>query len=37
MFRFGPPEEIMRDDVLTAVFGTPIQVIDGPAGPLACY
>ncbi|MBM6980073.1 MAG: iron ABC transporter ATP-binding protein, partial [Actinomyces succiniciruminis] len=31
------PAEIMRDDVLTAVFGTPIQVIEGPSGPLACY
>ncbi|QHO91729.1 iron ABC transporter ATP-binding protein [Actinomyces sp. 432] len=37
VFRFGPPAEIMRDDVLTAVFGTPIQVIAGPAGPLACF
>jgi len=37
VFRFGPPAEIMRDDVLTAVFGTPIQVIEGPSGPLACY
>ncbi|MDU0349255.1 ABC transporter ATP-binding protein [Actinomyces sp. MRS3W] len=37
VFRFGTPEEIIRGDVLTAVFGTPIQVIEGPTGPLACY
>ncbi|MFV0373768.1 ABC transporter ATP-binding protein [Microbacterium sp.] len=34
---FGPPEEIMRDDVLSALFDTPVQVIDGPRGPLAVY
>lgn len=34
---FGPPEEIMRDEVLTRVFNTPVQVIDGPTGPLAVY
>ncbi len=33
----GAPEEMMRDDVLTDIFGTPIKVIDGPSGPLACY
>ncbi|MDO4242902.1 MAG: ATP-binding cassette domain-containing protein [Actinomyces sp.] len=33
----GPPDEIMRDEVLTEVFGTPIEVIDGPRGPLACF
>lgn len=35
--QFGPPAEIMRDDVLTEVFDTPVQVIDGPKGPLAVY
>lgn len=34
---FGPVEEIMRSDVLTSVFDTPVQVIDGPDGALAVY
>lgn len=34
---FGTPDEIMTDDVLTRVFNTPVQVIDGPNGPLAVY
>ena len=34
---FGTPEEIMRDDLLTDIFNTPIQVIQGPHGPLATY
>lgn len=34
---FGRPHEIMRDEVLTPIFNTPITVIDGPAGLLACY
>lgn len=34
---FGPAEEIMRDEVLTAVFDTPVRVIDGPNGALAVY
>lgn len=34
---FGTPEEIMRDDLLTNIFNTPIQVIEGPHGPLATY
>ncbi|MGO1167007.1 MAG: iron ABC transporter ATP-binding protein [Janibacter sp.] len=34
---FGTPDEIMTDDVLTRVFNTPVQVIDGPSGPLAVY
>lgn len=34
---FGTPAEIMRDDVLTRVFETPVTVIDGPRGPLAVY
>lgn len=33
----GTPEEIMRGELLTEVFGTPIEVIDGPRGPLACF
>ncbi|MDO5499847.1 MAG: ATP-binding cassette domain-containing protein [Propionibacteriaceae bacterium] len=34
---FGPPSQIMTDEVLTRVFKTPVTVIDGPAGPIACY
>ncbi|GAA3931704.1 ATP-binding cassette domain-containing protein [Microbacterium soli] len=34
---FGTPDEIMTDAVLTRVFETPVQVIDGPHGPLAVY
>lgn len=34
---FGTPSEIMTDAVLTRVFETPVQVIDGPHGPLAVY
>ena len=34
---FGAPAEIMTDEVLTRVFETPVQVIDGPHGPLAVY
>ncbi|MGE2833593.1 ABC transporter ATP-binding protein [Mycobacterium sp. SMC-4] len=34
---FGPPSEIMVDDVLTRVFDTPVSVIDGPRGRLAVY
>lgn len=34
---FGPVAEIMRGDVLTEVFETPVTVIDGPDGPLAVW
>lgn len=34
---FGTVEDIMQDEVLTDIFDTPIQVIQGPNGPLACY
>ncbi|MFC4556510.1 ABC transporter ATP-binding protein [Georgenia faecalis] len=34
---FGPPAEIMTDEVLTRVFDTPVTVVPGPNGPLACY
>ena len=34
---FGPCEEVMTEPVLTRVFDTPVQVIDGPQGPLAVY
>lgn len=34
---FGTPEVIMTDEVLSRVFDTPVQVIDGPNGALAVY
>lgn len=34
---FGTPAQIMTDEVLTRVFETPVQVIEGPQGPLAVY
>lgn len=33
----GTPEDIIRDDVLTRVFRTPVTVVDGPAGKFAVY
>lgn len=33
----GTPDEIIRDDVLTRVFRTPVTVVDGPAGRFAVY
>ncbi|MFF9755264.1 ABC transporter ATP-binding protein [Streptomyces sp. NPDC014344] len=33
----GSPEEIMRDDILTDVFDTPIEVTEGPRGRIAVY
>ncbi|WP_165243599.1 ABC transporter ATP-binding protein [Corynebacterium lizhenjunii] len=35
--QFGPALEVMRDEVLSPIFNTPITVIEGPHGPLACY
>ncbi|MEV6120070.1 ATP-binding cassette domain-containing protein [Streptomyces sp. NPDC052077] len=34
---FGGPDEIMRDDVLTDIFDTPVEVVDGPRGRIAVY
>ncbi|WIM69130.1 iron ABC transporter ATP-binding protein [Corynebacterium suedekumii] len=34
---FGTPYEIMRDDILTDIFNTPVQVIEGPNGLIAAY
>ena len=34
---FGTPDEIMRDELLTRIFNTPVKVIEGPHGPLATY
>ncbi|MFJ8187579.1 ABC transporter ATP-binding protein [Streptomyces sp. NPDC096105] len=33
----GSPEEIMRDDILTDVFDTPVEVTEGPRGRIAVY
>lgn len=33
----GTPEEIVTGDTLSRVFRTPVQVVDGPQGPLAVY
>ena len=33
----GTPEEIMREEVLTDIFDTPVSVVPGPHGPIACY
>ena len=33
----GTVEETICDDVLTSVFKTPVQVIDGPGGKFAAY
>jgi iron complex transport system ATP-binding protein len=33
----GTPDEIIRDDVLTRVFRTPVTVVDGPTGRFAAY
>ena len=34
---FGTPAEIMRDEVLSSIFGTDIEVIEGPRGLIACF
>ena len=34
---FGAPEQIMTGEVLSRVFDTPVEVIDGPRGRLAVY
>ncbi len=33
----GTPDEIIRDEVLTRVFRTPVTVVDGPTGRFAVY
>lgn len=33
----GTPDGIIRDDVLTSVFRTPVTVVDGPSGKFAVY
>ena len=34
---FGTPEEVIRDEVLTGIFGTPVKVLQTEDGPLASY
>lgn len=34
---FGTVEEMMQPDLLTEIFNTEIEVIQGPSGPIACY
>ena len=34
---YGTPDEIMNAEILTRVFETDVDVIDGPRGPLAVY
>ncbi|MGP5073535.1 iron ABC transporter ATP-binding protein [Arthrobacter rhombi] len=34
---FGPPGRMMTNEVLSKVFDTPVEVIEGPRGPLAVY
>ena len=34
---FGTPGEIIRGDVLSDIFDTPVEVVDGPRGPIAVY
>ena len=34
---FGEVAQIMNDKTLTDIFDTPVTVLDGPNGPLACY
>lgn len=34
---FGTVDEIMRDSLLSSIFNTPVEVIEGPHGPIACY
>lgn len=34
---FGTPGEVMRTEVLSRIFDTPVEVVDGPQGPLAVY
>lgn len=34
---FGTPEEVIRDEVLSGIFGTPVKVLQTDDGPLASY
>ena len=34
---FGTVEEVMDSELLTSIFNTNIEVIEGPYGPIAIY
>ncbi|MDO5092721.1 MAG: ATP-binding cassette domain-containing protein [Propionibacteriaceae bacterium] len=34
---YGPPAEIINEQVLTEIFETPISIVPGPKGPVAVY
>lgn len=34
---FGTSRQIMEEDTLGDIFNTPVRIVDGPDGPLACY
>ena len=34
---FGTVEEVMKPEILTDIFETKIEIIDGPYGPIAVY
>lgn len=34
---FGTPKEVMKADILSKIFDTDIQIIEGPNGPVAIY
>ena len=34
---FGTVGEMMRGEILSEIFNTPIDVVDSPRGPMACY
>ncbi|OKL54443.1 iron ABC transporter ATP-binding protein [Bowdeniella nasicola] len=34
---FGTPEDIMREETLSRVFNTPVEILPGPKGPMAYY
>lgn len=37
VIKLGPVAEIMEEQLLTEIFDTPVQVVQGPKGPVACY
>ena len=37
VIEFGTPDEVLTDEVLSRVFDTPVQMVDGPTGRLAVY
>lgn len=37
VIKFGKPEEVMKKEVLSELFNTDIEIIDGPHGPVAIY